>query len=250
MRKPRNGYRSADPYENVLKYLLAAQAEDGHWDSGGQSTNPPEVSTAWALLAIDARQRWMTGEGPASPRKSAPSIEKLIKANDEAIAKAREKGQAFLGKAGNGSPKALVMNEWFIVRLLMERRTGKPEQVKSRIDDLLALQHKDGGWSVQLSKDASAVSDAYATGQSLYALSVAGVGTDSEPVQKALRFLTTTQQEDGSWKMGAGTFHAPPDKPARVTSLETIYRHWGTCWAVLGMEGMMTKQEAAPAVVK
>ena len=51
-------------------------------------------------------------------------------------------------------------------------RSGKPrETMQTTIDELLALQRADGGWSQTVPE---LKSDAFATGQTLYVLSLAG----------------------------------------------------------------------------
>ena len=61
---------------------------------------------------------------------------------------------------------------------------------------LIALQNKDGGWS-QLP---SMASDAYATGQSMYALILSGAADSrSEVYQKGIRYLLETQDKTGAW---------------------------------------------------
>ena len=42
-------------------------------------------------------------------------------------------------------------------------------------------------------------SDAYATGQAVYVLRLAGVPADDAGVQKAVDYLVRTQEADGSW---------------------------------------------------
>ena len=98
--------------------------------------------------------------------------------------------------------------------------------VRPLIDQLLALQHNDGGWS-QL-KDAA--SDAYATGQVLYVLSVAGVKTDQAQVQRGVAFLVRTQKDDGSWPMTprSHTGATPATNPVPIT-------YFGSAWATLGL---------------
>ena len=60
---------------------------------------------------------------------------------------------------------------------------------------LLSLQRQDGGWG-QLTTMAS---DAYATGQALFALKAAGI-TPSEPAYRhGVDYLLSTQLPDGSW---------------------------------------------------
>src|SRR5262249_7888693 len=72
---------------------------------------------------------------------------------------------------------------------------------------LLAAHHEDGGWS-QLD---SLPTDAYATGQSLYALNQSGqLSTDAPAYKKGLSFLLRTQFEDGSWKVQTRSYPVVP----------------------------------------
>jgi ankyrin repeat protein len=59
-----------------------------------------------------------------------------------------------------------------------------------------ALQRRDGGWSQR----AGFESDAYATGQALFALAMVGAVTPSDPVfHRGVNYLLSTQHDDGSW---------------------------------------------------
>ncbi len=61
---------------------------------------------------------------------------------------------------------------------------------------LTAMQKEDGGWS-QLP---TMKSDAYATGQALYALSESGIiNPGSEVYEKGINYLLQTQDESGAW---------------------------------------------------
>jgi ankyrin repeat protein len=63
---------------------------------------------------------------------------------------------------------------------------------------IVAAQQPDGGWR---QRDGLA-SDAYATGESLYALTKAGGLAPSDPsYQRGEKFLLTTQRPDGSWRV-------------------------------------------------
>jgi len=117
------------------------------------------------------------------------------------------------------------------LRLLLDVRTGKSaEQLKPRIDELLRQQHADGGWS----QTKVLASDAYATGQTLYALSFVGLKGDQPEIQRAVAFLTATQRDDGSWEMtpryhpDAETTGIPVRRPVPIT-------YFGSSWAVLGL---------------
>jgi hypothetical protein len=83
------------------------------------------------------------------------------------------------------------------------------------------------GWS----QAADMSSDAWATGQALYALSVAGVGSDDAAIARGHAFLVHTQREDGSWPMTSRPI--PPDGKG-ATSLVPITGA-GSAWAVLGL---------------
>jgi hypothetical protein len=62
--------------------------------------------------------------------------------------------------------------------------------------DIVALQRGDGGWG---QRDEMA-SDAYATGQALYALLESGTVTaSSESARRGTNYLLSTQRADGSW---------------------------------------------------
>ena len=67
--------------------------------------------------------------------------------------------------------------------------------VERSAEALAALQQSDGGWPQR----EGFPSDAYATGQSLYALHAAGGPRSGFRMQGGVDFLLTTQQEDGSW---------------------------------------------------
>jgi ankyrin repeat protein len=61
---------------------------------------------------------------------------------------------------------------------------------------LIATQRADGGWA---QRDELG-SDAYATGQALYALATGGGGSPTDaPFRRGITFLLSTQQADGSW---------------------------------------------------
>jgi hypothetical protein len=97
---------------------------------------------------------------------------------------------------------------------------------------LLALQRDDGGWS-QLPTMAS---DAFATGEALYALHWSGLATGSKPYKKGADYLRRTQLEDGTWFVRSRAFGFQP-------YLETGFPHGvdqfisaaATSWAVIAL---------------
>jgi len=74
-------------------------------------------------------------------------------------------------------------------------------------DKLKSMQHADGGWS-QLPTMAS---DAYATGEALYALFESGmVSANEESYQKGLSYLLKTQDESGAWVVETRSYPIQP----------------------------------------
>ena len=97
---------------------------------------------------------------------------------------------------------------------------------------LAAEQRQDGGWA-QLS---TLSSDAYATGQALYALHTSGM-LSRDSLDKAARYLMSTQAEDGTWHVRSRAY------PLQPRYFDTGFPYgrdqWisaaGTSWAVLGL---------------
>jgi ankyrin repeat protein len=79
-------------------------------------------------------------------------------------------------------------------------------QIEAQAKRVLALQRADGGWGQTPLMDA----DAYATGQSLHALRLAGTAMTSAPHAAGVRFLLRTQREDGSWFVQSRGFGFQP----------------------------------------
>ena len=92
---------------------------------------------------------------------------------------------------------------------------------------LQKAQNDDGGWG-QVKK---ANSDAFATGQALYALAEAGARSDDVAVRKAQSFLAKSQRQDGAWDM---TSRAIMGNGKVATKFEPI-THAASAWAVMGL---------------
>jgi len=98
---------------------------------------------------------------------------------------------------------------------------------------LLAEQRADGGWA-QLP---ALSSDAYATGQALYALQIAGGMKSSDPaIDRGRHFLLRTQLEDGTWHVRRRAF---PFQPTMQSGFPHGRDSWisaaATSWAVMAL---------------
>jgi hypothetical protein len=157
----------------------------------------------------------------------APHVPANVKEKSE-IRDSREKASAWLAKT-----KPTETTQTLGVRLFADVRTGKSaKELQPTIDRLFARQNKDGGWG-QVKDDAS---DAYATGQALYFLSLAGVKPDRPEVERGVSYLVTTQKEDGSWPMKS---RAHPGEKPFTNPLPITY--FGSAWATMGLVRVVAK---------
>ncbi len=186
------------------KHLLRAQQDDGSWDPKGQLPKQKrdlretrQVTTMWTLLGLRA-------SGPI----------------DEAFESAQQKARKWL----DAEPELGQSTEWWAVKLLVDRAAGHEESADSLRSKLLAHQHDDGGWGWLVEDD----SDALGTGIALYALGRDGLSREHPAVQRAARFLSKTQQPDGSWPVH-GTKQGYRDQVTETAS------YWGACWTVIGL---------------
>jgi hypothetical protein len=175
---------SADELKRIAGHLLRHQEADGSWawSSAPAKNRPPpvfesdEVVTLLAYLALGPHV-------PADPKEKSEARD------------GREKAADWLGKVKPGeSTQALAL------RLFRDVRAGSPpKELRPGIERLLARQNEDGGWG----QEKELPSDAYATGQALYFLSLAGVKGDRAEVQRGVAYLVAAQKEDGSWPMAS-----------------------------------------------
>jgi hypothetical protein len=205
------------------KYHLAQNTDPaaiviaGGYDLWAFAANGSPQTKIRALLSKNIMQRQRKDGSWVAPN-ARPPIEyysfsatamsvKAIQTYLPAIFKDRVQQQVTKAKEWmtNTTP---VANEEKIFQLLgLTWSDGSPSFIQQQAKKLIAAQHTDGGWA-QLD---SLPSDAYATGQSLYALHQSGQLTTDAPVyQKGIAFLIRTQQADGSWNVQTRSFPSVP----------------------------------------
>jgi hypothetical protein len=110
---------------------------------------------------------------------------------------------------------------------------GDKKFIAQQAKKLLAEQHADGGWS-QLD---SLKSDAYATGQSLYALNQSGqLNVTETAYQKAIAFLLKTQLADGSWHVKTRSYpFVPYISSGFPHGDDQFISAAGTNWAIIAL---------------
>jgi hypothetical protein len=195
----------------IVRYLIALQTAEGGWlipESRRPPMNSGNIQTA--ALAIYGMKNY------------APEAEKLT--CEKAIARA----VAWLEKT---TP---VTNQDHAFRLLGLSWGGAPALVISEeAKSLAALQRADGGWN-QLR---AMVSDAYATGEALFALGSAGRMAVSDPVyRKGVNYLLSTQASDGSWHVKSRSIWLQPYFESGFPyGQDQFISTAGTAWATLAL---------------
>jgi hypothetical protein len=166
-------YPASELTDAFVHDIAASQASDGSWHP--VLNRPPMTSTITnTAQAIRALQAY----GPEGRRQEF----------QERIERAR----AWLLAA---SPK---VTEEQAMQLLGVSWSGgvEPARLKAMASQLTAAQREDGGWAQRPGLE----SDAYATGEMLYALHYAGSLEVTNPVyRKGVSYLLRTQYGDGSW---------------------------------------------------
>ena len=115
-------------------------------------------------------------------------------------------------------------------------RFGTPEQrrlIRPELEHLAAQQERDGGWKERSTMTGS---NAFATGQVLYALKQAGASVHSPVFRRGARYLIETQMRDGRAGM-IGPWKAVNTQSMRPTNIDP------TMWAAIGLAGTYTSEE-------
>src|SRR5262249_2404218 len=143
----------------IAEEIVQKQQPDGSWEFFATLRRPPinecqTTDAAWIVMAL----RGTTG--PDAPESQREALSKAV---------------AWLKRAhrpDTHQDKAL--------KVILGVRSGRPrEALQSTIDELLTLQRADGGWSQTVLE---LQSDAFATGQTLYALALADLRAERPDV--------------------------------------------------------------------
>lgn len=196
---------SQEGLKHLLKTVKEDQTENGSW-SAWPETRPPmfggsdDSMTALATLALS-----------------------LNTASDESTKAVRDKGVQWLASTKtDDDPQSIA------IRLVLWQRVGRSaEECEPFVRRIKERQNVDGGWA----QASNMTSDAWATGQSLYALAHSRIPPDDPTIERARAFLIKTQRDDGSWLMTSR-----PTKPGDEGSKSLIpITGAGSAWAVIGL---------------
>jgi ankyrin repeat protein len=196
--------------DSSVHHLAAIQGKDGRWFNN--LPRPPlQTSDVGATaLAINALQRYPLPGRKAELSKQVERARKWLWNVQPQNAENRAYQLLGLAWAGESAPKLQPLAK-----------------------TLVAEQRPDGGWS-QLP---GTKSDAYATGQAVYALRIATGAENSNPaIERGRRYLLETQLEDGTWYVHRRAF---PFQPTMNSGFPHGKDSWisaaATSWAVLAL---------------
>jgi ankyrin repeat protein len=193
--------------------LARQQFPDGHWFCGPRGPLQSSDFTMTAL-AVQAMQTY-------APKERAAEVAGRLR---------RARAWLLTAAAKTSEDKAF--------RLLGLKWAGASMgERRKAIEELRADQRPDGGWPQPHPGGTRPQSDAYGTGQALYALHIAGGLPVSDPLyQRGVQFLLRTQDEDGSW-------FVPKRVEPRNNYFDASFPHGeaqyasfnATCWATMAL---------------
>ncbi|HLG97401.1 MAG TPA: ankyrin repeat domain-containing protein [Bryobacteraceae bacterium] len=208
------------PLDSLVFHIAAMQRKEGDWPNYGLARPPLEDGGfSHTTKGIRALRLYMI------PARKAEF--------DDRIARAA----VWLERATPRTTEDRTM------QLLGIAWAGKaPSQ--DRIKQLIALQRPSGGWG----QTPDLPSDAYATGEVLYALHESGILASDPVYRRGVDFLLRTQQTDGSWhvKTRAASF-----QPYFESGFPHGHDQWisqsGTAWAAIALSYALPQRATVAA---
>jgi hypothetical protein len=194
----------------LVHYLVLAQRNEGHWKTPVH--RPPHDASDFTFTALSVyglQQFAARGRSQEVQKRIARARAWLVRTQPQDT---EDKTFRLLGLCWAGADAALL---------------GEAAAV------LLQEQRPDGGWA-QLS---TLPSDAYATGQVLFALHQAGgLAVDHPAYRRGVDFLLKTQRADGSWFVATRSFPFQPHFSSGFPHGRSQFISCAaTCWATMAL---------------
>jgi squalene-hopene/tetraprenyl-beta-curcumene cyclase len=197
------GNNETDQLLRYAKDLLGVQAASGAINDDDRRL---PVTGGTLQTTFQAAQTWRQAYARTADAKWLPPLRRAegFLANQLA---------SWQGKKGS----AYIQDVNFVLLGLLASGVTRTEgSAQGLVKMLLARQNSDGGWGLD-----GQTSDAFATGQTVYALKTAGYSDEDVPVARAIRYLVSKQGQNGAWR----TYRS---NQGGADKAETM-------WAVLGM---------------
>jgi hypothetical protein len=201
----------------IAEEIARKQRPDGSWEFFTTLRRPPinesqTTDAVWIIMALQGET------GPDAPESRRAALARAV---------------AWLDTT---TPSSSGIHQEKVLNLLLAIRAAKPrDRMQAAIDELLALQRADGGWSQTVPELRS---DAFATGQTLYVLARAGFTAERLEIKRGIDFLVATQTPDGSWPMIS---RSTPDGSPGSAKLLTPITCAASSWATLALARLAPK---------
>jgi hypothetical protein len=206
--------------DTLVYYLAGKQRQAGNWRGVG-ATRAPIQDGDFSRTAMGIRALAVYG----TPARKGELAERIARA------------AAWLASQTPRSTEDRVMQ---LLGLKWANTNARARDTRTR--ELMAAQRTDGGWA----QTPYLPSDAYATGQALFALREMNVPATDAALQRGAAFLLRTQEKDGSWYVKS---RAMKIQPYFESGFPYGHDQWisqtATSWAAIGLS--LTAQE--PPVV-
>jgi ankyrin repeat protein/mono/diheme cytochrome c family protein len=205
-----NGVAPNELTDTIVRYIKSMQTAQGNWRAVQGRRPPmnagPEVAAALCIYSLQTYSR------PSEREDSRRAIERAAQwlAADK--------------------PVTTQDHAFRLMGLVWAK--ANPAVIKEASKSLIALQRADGGWGQMPSMG----TDAYASGEALYALHLAGV-TPTDPVyRKGTDYLLRNQAADGSWHVMTRSIWL---QPYFESGFPYAHDQWisaaGTAWASMAL---------------
>jgi ankyrin repeat protein/mono/diheme cytochrome c family protein len=203
---PKSAYTDA-----AVRFIKAMQTPQGNWSSN-ESRRPPMNAGDFqaAAVAVYAIKNYTPAGGEASSETAIARAVTWLESANPVTTQDRAFQALALMWAGKGQESA--------------RRSAR---------SLIAMQRSDGGWSQLPGMD----SDAYATGQALFALASTGAMPAADPAyQKGVDYLLRTQAADGTWHVKSRSIWLQPYFESGFPyGQDQFISTAGTAWAAMAL---------------
>jgi ankyrin repeat protein len=243
------------PHPEMYKYFVAVDMNELSPEVGSTLTaldshGAPRGEAVEALATLLARQQMADGAwGYGFDREPIQSSRFTMTAyavrvlNAYAPASLDSERQERIGKALAWLVTTPAQtNEDRAFRLLGLKWAGAPpKEIEKAAADIRRTQRRDGGWAQFTGPTTAGAgftrSDAYATGESLYALHVGGGMKPTDAAyQRGAKYLLDTQEDDGSWFVNKRAIPANNYFDTGFPHGESQFISYGaTCWSTMAL---------------
>ncbi len=197
----------------VVKRIASLQRSTGEWQTS--DLRPPQASSPFTATAFSVRALQLLMPAPLAAER------------DRRVARAVQWLQSTPPADTEDGACRLLGLAW-----------GRAAQsaVAAAQQQLLAGQRPDGGWAMLPAFS----SDAYSTGQALFALAESGVAVEDPRYARGVKYLLDTQAPDGSWRVKSRMVPPAPVSPPYFESgfpygHDQFLSTAGTAYAAMGL---------------